>query len=621
MRQVFVAAAASAVAVFSIGCGSSGSTVTSTPPTPPTPPSGTYAGSSFGGKVMAGITPVVGATVQVYAAGTTGNGSAPSQVLASALTTDATGSFSVAAGYECPVAASVVFIVAAGGHAGGSGSSNGATELVSSPGACNSITTGASYVLNEVTTVGSAYAFAQFLKTGAQLGASSTNTSGITLAAGTLANLVNITTGAAQGAAFPATGTSPATRINALANVLNACVVSSGVASTACANLFTATTAGGVTPGNTLDAVLNLVHHPGTNVATVFGLTSGAAAYSPALSAAPKDWVMFVPYTGGGMSEPSDIALDSTGRVWVGNYNSVASLFTNTGAPVFASGVTGNGLYESYGMTVDASDNAWFANEQSPGVGSGFGTVTELSSTGQSLSGTTGYSQGGLNFPIAIAFDSTGIAWVADYGNSHLTLLNSSGVPQSGSSGYSGSQLQLPVAIAVDSNRNGWLADFPADQVTKVSADGSTITAYACTAGPTGVAVDGSNNVWVTGYFGNSVTLLSSSGTNLSGGGFTGGGLNYPQEVAIDGSGVAWIANYRGPSLTELASVASGNAGAALSPAAGWGPDANLEEAFGIAIDASGNIWVSGFGNNTLTEFVGLATPVKTPLIGPVRVP
>jgi hypothetical protein len=33
-------------------------------------------------------------------------------------------------------------------------------------------------------------------------------------------------------------------------------------------------------------------------------------------------------------------------------------------------------------------------------------------------------------------------------------------------------------------------------------------------------------------------------------------------------------------------------------------------------VDASGNLWISNFGSNTLTEFVGLAVPVKTPLLG-----
>jgi len=44
-------------------------------------------------------------------------------------------------------------------------------------------------------------------------------------------------------------------------------------------------------------------------------------------------------------------------------------------------------------------------------------------------------------------------------------------------------------------------------------------------------------------------------------------------------------------------------------------------EAFGLAIDAAGNVWTTSFATNTLTEFVGLAAPVKTPLLGSTRIP
>ena len=34
----------------------------------------------------------------------------------------------------------------------------------------------------------------------------------------------------------------------------------------------------------------------------------------------------------------------------------------------------------------------------------------------------------------------------------------------------------------------------------------------------------------------------------------------------------------------------------------------------GIAIDGSGDVWVSNNGNSTVSEFIGAATPVVTPL-------
>ena len=139
--------------------------------------------------------------------------------------------------------------------------------------------------------------------------------------------------------------------------------------------------------------------------------------------------------------------------------------------------------------------------------------------------------------------------------------------------------------------------------------------------GPTSVAIDSADNVWSANFYANSVGLVSSTGTVLSGGGYTGGGMNAPRGIAVDGSGNAWVASERGPSLAEFSSASSANHGTLLSPSAGWGSDAKLLEPYSLAIDAAGNIWISNYGSNTLTEFIGLAAPVKTPLLGPVRVP
>lgn len=601
------------------GCGSSGTTATVTTP-PYVPPTGTYTGVAFGGKVMAGALPVIGASVQLYEAGTAGNGSAATQLLATAVTTDATGSFSIAAGYTCALSSSVVFVVSTGGKAGASGAVNGGTVLMTSPGVCSAVTAGASYVLNEATTVAGAYAFAAFLKAGGALGASSTNGSGLTLAAGTLANLVNLTTGAMPGAGFPATGTAPVGKIGSVADALNACLVSSGAGSAACSGLYAASAVSGAPPSNTLDAAVSIAQHPG--VTGLYALSTASTAYA-GLSAAPADWTLRVTYGGGGLNEPASVALDSQGRVWVANYNNVASLFTNTGVPVLANGVGGNGLQNSYGAAVDASDNVWITNQE--GGNSGLGSVSEFTSAGAAVSGSP-YQSGGLDFPTAVSFDADGTAWVANFGDSSVTLLSGTGAPLSGPNGYNGEQngvgnFAFPVAIAVDSKHYGWVPNQSSNTVTKVAPDGSSYLSVRCCSRASGVAIDGADNVWVSSFGGSSVALVSEAGTLLSGAGFTGGGLDSPQGIAIDGAGTVWVANYNAPGITELAGASSGNAGAALSPAGGWGSDSGVVEAYALAIDASGNLWVSSFYNNTLTEYVGMGAPVKTPLVGPVRVP
>ena len=91
--------------------------------------------------------------------------------------------------------------------------------------------------------------------------------------------------------------------------------------------------------------------------------------------------------------------------------------------------------------------------------------------------------------------------------------------------------------------------------------------------------------------------------------------------IAVDGAGTAWIANYRSPGISVFAGEGASVPGAALSAAGGWGADLSLVEAYGIAVDAAGDVWVSSSGDNRLIKFVGAAAPVQTPLLGGVRLP
>ena len=635
LRSVVLAATAALVSVL-VGCGSSSTTsgnpggpsdsaepnnCKSTNVTGPSQPAPTknYAVANFSGTVRAGALAMVGSSVQLYAAGMTGNGSAPTALLSSPVTTDSAGTFTIASNAPCPYSNSVLYIVARGGIAGVAGAANNAAVTVAVLGQCSALKSGTSVVVNEATTVAAVWSMNQFLAAGAQIGATSTNSSGIALAAATAMNLVSTTSGKAPGVSFPPTGKSPISRLNTLANVLNACTSSSGASSSACTQLFSAATGGGSAPSNTMDAAMNIAKSPGTNVATLYGLGAASTAFLPALSAIPSDWTMFATYSGGGLNGPSSLSIDSLGNVWVANYFGVASLFSNTGSPVFASGLTGNGLLNSYGGAVDVNDTMWVANEQSTSsVNSGLGSITLLNSAGNS---PAQYTSGGLNFPIAVAFDTSGVAWVVDYGNSHITLLSGSGSPLSGATGYTASNLEFPAAVATNSKCNAFVANQSSNTITRVLADGSAFTDFVVGQGPTSIAIDSADNVWSANFYANSVGLVSSSGTVLSGGGYTGGGMNAPRGIAVDGNGNAWVASERGSSLAEFSSASSSAHGNLLSPGGGWGADAQLLEPYSLAIDAAGNIWVSNYGNNTLTEFIGMAAPVKTPLLGPVRLP
>jgi hypothetical protein len=576
--------------------------------------------SVFSGKVMAGTTPVAGASVLLYAAGTSGNGSAGTPLLTSAVTTDATGAFTVPDGYACPSPTSQLYLIVQGGQVGNA-TANDAITLATVVGSCAQLAA-PSFIVNEVTTAATAWGLAQFLGAGGNIGAASTNAQGLSNAFATVENLANVTTGAAPGASFPSNGASPAAKINSLANLLNTCT--SAMSSSGCNALFSATTpASGTAPTNTLDAALNLVRNPGTNVAALYTQSVASTAFTPALKTAPSDWTMFINFTGAGMNSPSGVGVDATGNIWVASYFNAVSEFTPTGNPIFPSGITSGGLYHSYGLAVDPQNNVWIPNEDSTpsGVNNTLGSITTINPAGQITSGATGYIAGGIYYPIALAIDTNATTWIVNYGNSSLTLLNSSGQPISANP-YTSPKLVFPVAVAIDANHNAWLANQEDITVTKVSPDGTQFTSYACCNGASGIAIDQRGNIWVANYYGDSISQLAADGTVIS----TGYSDNkasiwHPQGIAIDGSGHVWVTNYFGSSITELAGSAANSPGQILSPTVGYAHDAAINEGFAVAIDASGNLWITNFFNNTLTEIVGLATPVKTPQLGPVQTP
>jgi hypothetical protein len=574
------------------------------------------AGVSFNGKVLAGLQPVIGASVQLYAAGIAGNGSTPTALLGTALTADSTGSFTVPAGYSCPSAQTPIYLLSKGGKPATASAANASLWLMTALGPCGGVGAGTTVVVNEATTIASAWALAPFLSSGGNVGASCTNTAGLDNAFLTANNLVNANTGSSPGAMLPSTLKVATAKLNTLANALSACAVSGG---NACSTLFSAAINNGVLPGNTLDAALNIAHAPSNNVASVYAVATGSSVFSPTLSTAPPDWMLYSTISGGGMSLPSSVSITANGEVWVSSYLDAVSEFMPSGAAVFPTGISGYGINQSYGMALDIQGNVWIANEQTTS-NSGLGNITELNASGQLLA--SGVTSGGIYFPVAATADSNGNIWIVDYGDSKVTLLSSSGSPLSGANGWGGSSLEFPVALAVDSNHNAWVANQAGQlPVTKVSADGSQITNYSCNCdGASGIATDQNNNVWIANYNGDSISEVNNCGTTLLAG-VKGGGVLHPQGIAVDGAGAVWVANYRGNSVSEIAGSFSSSPGTFLSPSIGLGTDAGLFDPYGLAIDGSGSIWVTNSANNTLTQFIGVATPVKTPLAGPPQIP
>ena len=279
------------------------------------------------------------------------------------------------------------------------------------------------------------------------------------------------------------------------------------------------------------------------------------------------------------------MSIDANGRIWVANYFSVASLFSNTGSPILPSGVTGNGLLDSYGGAVDKNNRFWVANEEG---GSGVGSISIFDTTGSAYANTVA---GGYNFPIAVYFGTDGAAWVVDYGNSHLSVVDGTTYNSYGSAPYTDQPVHLPGrgCGGLQPERLGRQPEHPTPS-PKSPRTAAQSRALRAANGASGVAIDASNNVWVANYYGDSIGLVSSAGVIKSGtNGYVGGGVDHPQvspSTAAARSGIPTTAARRFlPSPAQPPRLPAPHSPRLRALA----PDAALLEAFGIAIDASGN--------------------------------
>jgi streptogramin lyase len=569
------------------------------------------------GRVVGGQQPVSGATVQLYSVGTTGTGSASHALISSTITTSdgsgtggntsnafntlPVGEFTIGGTYSCS-SATQVYITATGGNAGGG--NNTALGLLAALGPCTSLSSGTFINLNELTTVAAVYALAPFMVDYAHIGAAGSNPPGLVNAFNTASALVNFQTGLI---ATPASGiTLPAAQLNTLANILASCINgTSAAASGACTTLLSATGA-----SETIGAGLAIAMHPGSSpITALYTLVTGTPPFSPGLAAQPNDFTLAVNYAGSELSSPGGIAIDASGNAWVTNESGSSVVKLPALSSSFATTTySGGSLLSPRGISIDRGGNVWIAN-------TGGNSVVKLSSSGTILSGT-GFTGGSISTPVAIANDSVGNAWVANFSGNSITEISSGGSPSAASPITGSSALSAPTAIALDSTGRVIVANSGTGQLCLFS---SAVVLQSCVGdgylfGSTSLAVSSSGAIAMAGSttgttVSGAFTMATNTGTVNASSPVYGGGLTLPIAVAYDGNGKSWFAN--------SASISEFSGSTAISPAAGFG---TLNAPSAIAVDPSGNLWTANSGDNSVSVFIGLATPVTTPIaaiVGP----
>jgi hypothetical protein len=394
---------AALVVLFTAGCASLSPTA---PATDTFGETGTFTGNIHGGQQ-----PVAFATVQLYAAGTTGYGSVGTLYATTTTLDDGNGSFSftkaantdtaypsTGSTWACPVTGNpFMYLVARGGNTQGTHSTstvNTAAAAFFGVGLCSGISPAGVANMNEVTTVGSLAALQQYFNpTTESVGAPSTTqaVTGLTNAFSVIPLLIDGVHGTAQGsytASYSITSVAETAKIDTIADVIAACLNQPSLPAANCTTLFTnamppapAVTSQPSATFNTATDILQAAYYMLTNpsngsatrLAALYGLTSSSTPFVPYLSNAPSDWTVGITFyttsSGSGSCDPynfihspTTLAIDASGELVISTVGGYAGYIRITPNGQFIYSVNYCSSADlSQQATIDPSGNLFYS--------------------------------------------------------------------------------------------------------------------------------------------------------------------------------------------------------------------------------------------------------------------
>ena len=290
---------------------------------------------------------------------------------------------------------------------------------------------------------------------------------------------------------------------------------------------------------------------------------------------------------------PSGIAVDSAGNVYVASSSSDRIMRIDSGGDATTFALTGEGS-RPVAIVID-SNEAGITDDVIYTAIPGSNAVSAFESDGD-LIWTRGIGTG----PVAIALDSAGNAYTADFITDTVTKITPGGDVTTFASTGDG-----PSGIVVDSAGNVYTANAVADTVTKITAAGTTTTVWASTGEePVAIAIDSADNVYTANSHANTVTKITAAGTATT---FAATGSE-PSAIAVDSSNSVYTANYDANTVTKITSAGVVSTFAAT----GDGPVAIAINSQGTASDISDDVIYTAnrFGSTvTKIEATGYTTP------------
>lgn len=338
------------------------------------------------------------------------------------------------------------------------------------------------------------------------------------------------------------------------------------------------------------------------------------------------------------------IIVDSAGNIYVTEQanRSVRKITPSGLVTTLASGASAFG--EPRGIAIDAGGNLFIADYTAHVVRkvTPAGVVSTYAGTAPIPGSTDGSTSSALFYaPNGIAVDSASNLYVADTLNNTVRKINSAGAVTTlaGLAGRSSSvdgvtsaaRFEDPYAIAVDGSGNAYVADATDHSIRKIAADGTVSTlagkagsfgstdatgSAARFKGPLGIAADGAGNVYVADTGNLTVRKITAAGvvSTLAGsagqsGSTDGNGsaarFSSPYGIAVDSSGNLYVVESTGVvrkiSAAGVVSTLAGGTGS-NGFTNGTGSAARFSVPFDIAVDGSGNLYVSDHGNHAVRK-------------------
>ncbi len=346
------------------------------------------------------------------------------------------------------------------------------------------------------------------------------------------------------------------------------------------------------------------------------------------------------------------VADSATNLVWLLDNSTGGSCVVAGNVPASIACDTGTGpktaLKRPWGLAWDGT-NLYIAEEGANRVRSvSFTSGDIITVAGTGVAGFSG--DGGpatsamLNAPFNVVWTgNTSDLYVADYLNFRVRDINLPGGPGSGtistiagngSPSFYGeainavdAQLGNPYAVAGDSAGNDYFVDNFDNSVRKIDATGVVTTIAgrptavpgfsgdggAATSAqlndPRGVAVDSSGNVFITDTGNNRIRRVDhSTGFISSIAGPGNPGVNSPRGVAVDAAGNVYVADTGSNSvkkwdhLSSTLTTIAGNGVAGYSGDGGPAINARLNGPRGVAVNATGDVFISDTGNNVIRK-------------------